>query len=203
MAVSLDVRADVHEVTRYLRGIERKAIPKATVTAINRTLKTVRAEAARSITKETSLPVGKVKKKIRLYRASRSLAIGTLDATQAKAENLIEFVRPGQQTPTAFRKRLKSGQFRRAGVQAKAWGKRKTYRGTFIGRSGKGELKVWKRTGASRGKITLVAGPSIRRTFVRAHILKAMGRKATTRFRIEFRRALEHNLRVGVKEFAG
>ena len=87
--------------------------------------------------------------------------------------------------------------------QAKAWGKSKTYRGTFIGMTSKGELKVWKRTGVSRSKITQVAGPSIRRTFIRTHILKAMGRKATTRFRIEFRRALDHNLRVGAKEFVG
>ena len=85
------------------------------------------------------------------------------------------------------------------GVSAKVWGKRRVYKGAFIG-SGRnsGKQLVFARTsGATKsGKIRIKAlhGASLPREFHREDMEKIFNKKIKKRFPILFKRALEFHL---------
>ena len=81
------------------------------------------------------------------------------------------------------------------GVSAKAWGKRKIYRGAFIG-SGRNSSKqlVFKKRKDNPKRIEALHGASLPREFVRQDMEKIFNKKIKTRFPILFKRALDFHL---------
>jgi len=185
MAISIDVRADVREATRYLNAVQRKAIPRATVRTLNKTGRTVTTQAAKSIKAETKLPAAFIKRKLEIRKANRHYFVWSIKALRATT-NIIEWVSKGKQTTRAWRKK--------PGVKSKAWGGSKTYRGTFIGRGkNSSKLLVYKRDPSKPSGVTGVHGPSIRKTFIRT--LTSLQRVALRRFGVVFKQEMSFELR--------
>ncbi len=178
------VKGDVKEVTRYLNSLERKVVPAATVSALNKTISGVRTESSREIKKETGLKSGYIKKRLKIVRARRGRYTAKINALPG-APNLIEFVRVGRQLMGRPGKRTKRS--REGGVRAKAWNKSKVYKGSFIG-SGKnsGKPLVYVRTGKGRYPIKALHGPSVPRTFMQRKVERVMEKEARRRFRKNF-----------------
>ena len=80
-------------------------------------------------------------------------------------------------------------------VSAKVWGKRKVYRGAFIG-SGRnsGKQLVFKKRKNAPKRIEALHGASLPREFERQDMAKIFNKKIKTRFPILFKRALEFHL---------
>lgn len=191
----LDISADLTQVRRMLAETERKLIPVAASQALNRTIRSVQGEVVKALAKDTGIQQKLIREKLRLRTASRKDLRAILDANEAKAVNLIRYVDQVNRRPGVFNRKLASGKYKYAGVRARAWGKLKTYKGTFIGTSGSGNLRVYARVGAERSKLKLISGPSPRRTFVQEVIQAKMRSHARTRWNIEFQRALNNELR--------
>ena len=149
MVINLNITHDLDKLERVLHKHEKALMKKAVPQAINRTLKTVRSQATKEISKTTGYKQKDVRSRIRVWKAGAKNLNAGLDAQQGKAENLIRFVRPAQRNIQTFRRQTKKG-FKYAGVKAKAWNKAKVYEGTFIGKDSAGNLKVYKRRGADR-----------------------------------------------------
>ena len=81
------------------------------------------------------------------------------------------------------------------GVSAKVWGKRKIYRGAFIG-SGRnsGKRLVFKKRKGNPKRIEALHGPSLPREFHRQDMEKIFKKKIKTRFPILFKRAVEFQM---------
>ena len=81
------------------------------------------------------------------------------------------------------------------GVSAKVWGKRKIYRGAFIG-SGRnsGKRLVFKQAEDNPKRAVALHGPSLPREFQRQDMESLFNKKIKTRFPILFKRAVEFHL---------
>ena len=81
------------------------------------------------------------------------------------------------------------------GVSAKAWGKRRIYKGAFIG-SGRnsGKQLVFGKSKRKKNKLKALHGASLPREFHREDMAKIFNKKIKTRFPILFKRALEFHL---------
>ena len=81
------------------------------------------------------------------------------------------------------------------GVSAKIWGKRKIYRGAFIGGGrNSGKQLVFKKSKRNPKRIEAVHGASLPREFERQGMAKIFKKKIKTRFPILFKRALDFHL---------
>lgn len=67
--IEIDVRVDVRKAQVFLRATQQGA-RLATARAINRTLTSVRAEAARMLQEKRNLPISQIKKQMRVVRAT-------------------------------------------------------------------------------------------------------------------------------------
>ena len=81
------------------------------------------------------------------------------------------------------------------GVSEKVWGKRKIYRGAFIG-SGRnsGKQLVFKQAKDNPKRAEVLHGPSLPREFHRQDMESIFNKKIKTRFPILFKRALDFHL---------
>jgi len=81
------------------------------------------------------------------------------------------------------------------GVSAKVWGKRKIYRGAFIGGGrNSGKQLVFKKSKDDPKRIEALHGASLPREFDRQDMEKIFNKKIKTRFPILFKRALDFHL---------
>ena len=87
------------------------------------------------------------------------------------------------------------------GVSAKAWGKRKMYRGAFIG-SGRnsGKRLVFRQAEDNPKRAVALHGPSLPREFYRQDMEKIFNKKIKTRFPILFKRAIEFHMLKALKK---
>lgn len=195
------VDADVSRALKRISNMKTAVRERITVQAINKTGTTVRSRVVKDIAAKTGSKQKTVREKIALVKAFRRSTGKRMFATVVASRhvtNLIEYVRPSQRKPNYFNAKVgkgKSKRYRSPGVVATAWGQQKTYKGTFIGRNGAGQMRVYRRTSRARDKITLVSGPSFQATFQKAETHELMRRIARERFPIEFDRALNNYLR--------
>src|SRR5690625_4909314 len=91
---SLDVQADLKDVRRMLHNIENRAIGTAAQQALNRTIRSVRGEVVNQLYRETGIQKKLIREDLHLKQARRGDLTAELDAREAKARNLIEFVAP-------------------------------------------------------------------------------------------------------------
>jgi|GEM_PF-2548985 len=204
-SVQLDININqvAAQIDKNIQGYDQ-VITRAANMGINRTIRSVESKGVKAIADETGYKQKLVRENIRVTRSKTKTLTAIIEAPRkAKAINLIEFVRRNMQNPAFFRRRYKSnsrkrgyskGQFKYKGVIASAWNNEKVYKGTFIGRDGKGQLKVFKRTAGYRSKPTLVSGPSIPATFSQEVMIKYFEREAKHTFPKEFNRAASYLL---------
>jgi len=126
----------------------------------------------------TGLKAGVVAKKIKKDKARRGDEEYSI-FIKSRYLNVIEF--GARQT--------------KRGVSAKVWGKRKIYRGAFIG-SGRnsGKQLVFKQAEDNPKRAVVLHGASLPREFHRQDMEKIFKKKIKTRFPILFKRAVEFHM---------
>ncbi len=173
----LDIREDMKEVNKMFRSLSGNIVPNAISGAINKTLTSVRAEAARNIKKEVNMKVGQIKKSIIIVKSNKKRLVGhyiVIPANEGKGLNLIEFVKSSRRNTTAFRKKQ--------GVIARAWEKEKLYKNAFIGKAkSSGKLLVYKRDKSKASGVKALPAASIPSTYFKKEILNSINKfgKAT------------------------
>ena len=166
------------EAMRNLRDVPRKYVQKALVTSLNKVGAEVVTQAKRELKDATGLKAGVVAKKIKKDKARRGDEEYSI-FIKSRYLNVIEF--GARQT--------------KRGVSAKVWGKRKIYRGAFIGGGrNSGKRLVFKKRKDNPKKIKALHGASLPREFERQDMAKIFNKKIKTRFPILFKRAVEFQM---------
>jgi len=176
--MEVKVKSNVKEAMRKLRNVPKKYVPKALVTALNKVGAEVVTQAKRELKDATGLKAGVVAKKIKKDKARRGDEEYSI-FIKSRYLNVIEF--GARQT--------------KRGVSAKAWGKRKIYRGAFIG-SGRnsGKQLVFRQAKVDPKRAVALHGASLPREFHRQDMEKIFKKKIKTRFPILFKRAVDFHL---------
>ena len=176
MEVKVNINMD--KAMRGLWNVKTKYIQKALVTSLNKIGAEVFTQAKRELKDATGLKVGVVAKGLKKDKARKGDETYSIHI-KSRYLNVIEF--GARQT--------------KKGVSAKVWGKRKVYRGAFIG-SGRnsGKQLVFKKRKNAPKRIEALHGASLPREFERQDMAKIFNKKIKTRFPILFKRALDFHL---------
>lgn len=188
MQVKAEVRGfDV--LPKKLTAIEREAIPVSMSRALNRVTKTVHVQASRDVAKEMGLTVTTIKKALRIKKATPKHLVALIK-TSGVPIGLIHF---------------KARQIKK-GVTAKAWGKRRLYKKTFIAlaktrddnvpdglRPTKEQVFVRKR-GVGHLPIKKLYGPSIPKTLGDEAVMAGIHHVVRTTLPARFRHELAHRV---------
>ncbi len=171
--LDIDVSVNFREVERMVRHLPG-LVEKAATRSLNRTNNQVATIAGRLIAKKMGISSKVVRAGLFKIKASKR-NLSAVTTASGRPLNLIRF---------------KSRQTKR-GVSASAWGKRKVYKGAFIGNQGR---TVFKRTGQQRLPIKPVWGPSIPKTMVQDIIVNAMSDHAHNQWQKNFARDMQFYL---------
>lgn len=194
--MQISFKSEIQQLTKDLNSVRASAIPRATVQALNRTALGVRTDAVKDVRAKTGITATNVRKALEIIQATQNKPAAVVDAKTGRARNLINYVTPSTRRPGYYNKRLKRGGYKSHGVQARAWGQRKTYKGTFIGRGkDSGAYLVFARTGQARTPIKSILGPSVRSEFIKDDMQRKLRGYAAVRFDKNFRDALRINVR--------
>jgi len=176
--MEVKVNSNFKKALRDIGNVPRKYVQKAMVTALNKVGAEVVTQAKRELKDATGLKAGVVAKKIKKDKARRNDNTYSI-FIKSRYLNAIEF--GARQT--------------KKGVSAKIWGKRKIYRGAFIGGGrNSGKQLVFKKRKNAPKRIEAVHGASLPREFERQGMAKIFNKKIKTRFPILFKRALDFHL---------
>lgn len=174
--MQITVKADVNATLRALKD-KRGRVLQAAVRSLNRTADQVRSAGVKSISAELGIKQKTVRDGLRVVRARRatltSIVIGT-----GKQIGLINF--RARQT--------------KAGVVVILGGKKKLFKGAFIGIMPGGHRGVFRRRTSRRLPIREMWGPGIPGTMAQDHIYKALENIARTRWPINFEADLKYYL---------
>jgi hypothetical protein len=169
--IGITVKSDVVAVRRQFAGLGRQ-IDLAASRALNRAIASARTVAVRDLSRSTGIkPQAAIRDRLPIKQASPDRLAAEI-GVHAYTPNLVRFA--ARQT--------------RAGVSASAWGKRKVYRGTFLGNNGR---TVFKRAGKARLPIKPVYGPRLAKEFVEPAVIRAMNTVAGERWRKELNHELQ------------
>lgn len=174
--LKLDVRHDLKAYKRGLTQIEKRQLPKAAQAALNRAGSSTKGTAVKAIAKLMGLKQGRVKRAVVFIKSTFGKLVAFIEA-RGRPLNLISFTSPGE---TRAKARV------RGGVRAKAGGRSKTFKGTFIGNAGK---TVFRRRSKRRTDIVGVSGGSIPETMAAEAVEGAIRTKFFERWPVEFERA--------------
>ena len=170
--MEVKVNSNFKKALRDIGNVPRKYVQKAMVTALNKVGAEVVTQAKRELKEATGLKAGVVAKKIKKDKARRGDEEYSI-FIKSRYLNVIEF--GARQT--------------KRGVSAKAWGKRKIYRGAFIGGGrNSGKRLVFKKLKDDPKRIEALHGASLPREFHRQDMEKIFKKKIKTRFPILFKR---------------
>ena len=173
--MEVKLNSNFKKALRDIGNVPRKYIQKAMVTALNKVGAEVVTQAKRELKDATRLKAGVVGKKIKKDKARRGDEEYSI-FIKSRYLNVIEF--GARQT--------------KRGVSPKVWGKRKIYRGAFIGGGrNSGKRLVFKKLKDDPKRIEALHGASLPREFHRQDMEKIFKKKIKTRFPILFKRAVE------------
>ena len=176
--MEVKVNSNFKKALRDIGNVPRKYVQKAMVTALNKVGAEVVTQAKRELKEATGLKAGVVAKKIKKDKARRGDEEYSI-FIKSRYLNVIEF--GAKQT--------------KKGVSANVWGKRKIYKGAFIGGGrNSGKRLVFKKRTDNPKKIRALHGASLPREFHRQDMESIFKKKIKTRFPILFKRALEFHL---------
>ena len=176
--MEVKVNSNFKKALRDIGNVPRKYVQKAMVTALNKVGAEVVTHAKRELKDATGLKAGVVAKKIKKDKARRGDEEYSI-FIKSRYLNVIEF--GARQT--------------KKGVSANVWGKRKIYRGAFIGGGrNSGKRLVFKKSKRKSKGIEAVHCASLPREFERQNMAKIFNKKINKRFPILFKRAVEFHL---------
>ena len=176
--MEVKVNSNFKKALRDVGNVPRKYIQKAMVTALNKVGAEVVTQAKKELTGATGLKQKVVNKKINKDQARRGDEEYSI-WIKSRYLNVIEF--GAKQT--------------KKGVSANVWGKRKIYKGAFIGGGrNSGKRLVFKKRTDNPKKIRALHGASLPREFHRQDMEKIFKKKIKTRFPILFKRAVEFQM---------
>lgn len=191
MIPAVDIRHDLDGLSARL-GLMAKERLAAALSAINKTMTTVRAEAARGLGQEyPGLGIGAIKRRIKLTRASR----GNLRAAAVFSKSRLRLFnwrlnRVNTRWGTGVRV---SGRLPRQILRVDAISGRVSpvssseLKSAFLQRSRKnGTPNVWLRQGKESMPIDVLVTPSLSETLVATKLNAAYARRARERFRVVF-----------------
>jgi len=176
--MEVKVNSNFKKALRDIGNVPRKYVQKAMVTALNKVGAEVVTQAKKELAGATGLKAGVVGKKIKKDKARKGDETYSIHI-KSRYLNVIEF--GARQT--------------KKGVSAKVWGKRRIYKGAFIG-SGRnsGKQLVFKKRKNAPKRIEALHGASLPREFERQDMAKIFNKKIKTRFPILFKRAVEFQM---------
>lgn len=185
MTFDVSVERDLKALRGNLRGLEKQAVPQATMRTLNRVADSAKTASARHIAPQMGGRQAGVKRRIQTQKATGRSLWSTLIAN-ARPLRLIEFV-VGSKKPT----QQKGG--KRGLVKAKGWGKTRTYRGAFIAPQKKGskQTTVYMRKSGKRLPVKQLFGPGIMQLFSQRENEQVMEQKVQERLPIEFMQNLK------------
>jgi hypothetical protein len=201
--MEISFKNNLEQLAKQLDKISTKIVPRAAQQAINRTAKGVKTDAVKAVSKASGIQQKLIRNQIEVNPSRKQTLNASIDSSSAKGKNLIKFVSKGARKPNYFnnRNKLKSGKrgkYKAKGVKAKAWGKNKLYKGTFIGTGKNGATLVFSRasgiTSSGKGKLKSIQGPSARQIFKSPRQKLNNSRSASRRFNIEIDRAIKFQL---------
>jgi len=176
--MEVKVKNNFKKALRDIGNVPRKYVQKAMVTALNKVGAEVVTQAKRELRDATGLKAGVVAKGLKKDKARRGDEEYSI-FIKSRYKNVIEF--GARQT--------------KRGVSAKVWGKRKIYRGAFIGGGrNSGKRLVFKKLKDNPKRIEALHGASLPREFHRQDMESIFKKKIKTRFPILFKRAVEFQM---------
>lgn len=182
MKVDISYKKELERVSRDLDDLQRKYVPRAANRTNNSVAVTARKEAVSELKDEmgkaTGLSAGGFRKSLDIKRST----VRTLRAEITANGKPLPLIRFGA------RKAAK-------GVRAKAWNKRKLYKGAFIAKMPNGKRGVFKRTSKKRLPIKELYGPGIPSTFLERPVQDALQRVINKTWRPRFQRDLANYLK--------
>mgnify|MGYP003133957625 CR=1 FL=1 len=192
MAVTVSVKGDVTESIKYLNRVERKYIPQAVSSSLNKTIKNVRAAANREIRQHVRLPLKIVKTQLSIKQASK---VKWFTKLTAKAEDIsLIFFKPREVWAKGGKKRVNrfGARMKSVKVQVKPRTKARVITRGFFGYSKKAVLQ--RKEGVARGPIKKLFGPSIDHRFDMPSTRKIMGARAVEQFPKNFNAQIQRIL---------
>lgn len=174
----INISTDLKQAERYLSDIERKILPRAASSAINKALTQTRTQAVRRISKETGLKQKSVRSRFGLQRSRPTTLSGTLALTEGRFPNIASF--NGRQT--------------KKGVSANAWGRRKIYHGTFLIQRPWGPVAVARKIRGQRYPLKPIFGPSLVKTMAALPLSNELEDFAQRKFRRLFNHEVKYRL---------
>lgn len=207
MIPKIEIRHTLDEYTRRL-GLLQGERMQAAVRTLNRTLTTVRAEGARSMSREyPGLKIGTLKRQMKFERASRTKPEAALVFSGKRFRLFGNWPIAKTLTATGVRVRLRGLQKGRGGISVPARlpfrvetgdGKPVSIaqlRQAFIQRprSG-GQPNVFVRSGRDRYPIEVLVAPSLAAAFIERGIGDALSRTARQRFEVVFQQEAQFRL---------
>jgi len=176
--MEVKVNNNFKKALRDIGNVPRKYVQKAMVTALNKLGAEVVTQAKRELKDATGLKAGVVAKKIQKDKARRNDNTYSI-FIKSRYLNVIEF--GARQT--------------KRGVSANVWGKRKIYRGAFIGGGrNSGKRLVFKQAEDNPKRAVALHGASLPREFHRQDMESIFKKKIKNRFPILFKRAVEFQM---------
>jgi len=185
---SLSVQNNISQVMKQFRGMDKKVVKKATVTALNKMVKEVAVVAKRELAEKTGLKKGTVSKKITTKKA-KSTDLSARLTVGGRHFNLVEF----------------GARQVKAGVSHKGWGKRQVTKSAFIftGKSS-GKRLVGARVAGSKNskgkeKVKALHGASAPVEYFKARVDQILKAKIKTRFNKLLATALDYQFSRALK----
>ena len=166
------VKSDIKRLTRGLSTYQRRVIPAAANSALNKAGRKVKTIITRDLSKEMGLKQKDIKNEIKV-RKSNFRTLSVLITATGRRLNII---------------RYKAKQLKKA-LTAKPWNKKRKWRTGFIGNKG--------RTAFLRlpnKKIKALSGPGIASEFIRRRAIKLMKTIGGDEFLKQFSRELKRRI---------
>lgn len=171
--MQINVKADVQKVMAMLNDTQRNIVPKAASRAINKTLTTVTAEAARQIKQDigSGISIGFIKSNLEKKQANFNSLYASVTA-KGKRLPVIEIDPHAKQTA--------------AGVSYKTRGETHEIPHAFLADMKSGHKGVFTRKDKSRLPISEKYGPSLPKVFTNNAIMTALVNVANQRWQTTF-----------------
>lgn len=172
MTVKLDVRGNSKDIQKDLQKLRRDEIPRATVTALNRTGNSVMSRTARITSRRTRVKAKSIRKRMPKTRASRR---NMTFAFKTYSQGIPVH---SQFTPAQLSTSLKTRKARVQGKQGVRW-KGTTFQGSFVATPRRGGKSVVIKRKAKERYPTKTVTIDVRDTFDRVarHSTKLIGPK--------------------------
>lgn len=193
--LELSVKSDIKDLRKKLGRVPEQIIVKSANRALNKAGSKAQSDAIRRISKDTGITPQKVVRPYVTLEKSNFHTLRVRVKAKPKSINLIEFVTKSKRHPGSFKKLR--------GVEAKAWGKKKVYKHTFVvvGTNSGKPVVVSRKPGVKRvkgkwprGWSKTIYGPNIRSTFIQREFSRSLLLLGRQIFIKEFERDIRYRL---------